>query len=529
LRTRCFAGWRSSTRTRAGTPEATRTWCSKTGPRAKTRTCAWGACTGTTGAGITAGSGASGMLGARSAWELPGGRGAAAGALRIAARSGRGTVAIKDGSAALNSATCACCLIAGAGHGCGRGYDGCLVYRSRTGLRHHHASHRWRLHRRSSLAPFMIERGCLWDVRLNRRGYFRFRSGSSGFDNGRSGADHRLNRDGRRGHGGGLNCRGRNKSGRWRCGYRRLDGSGRRGRLRSGPRLGVARGRGNRRLDDRGSRRRSDNDNRAHGNGRACGSLGNHGAGGRSRGDGRRRRSNHDGRRLARLRNNATRCRWGRRCCSRRWCRDHRRYRRRRASRRSGWPSRGVTLPCFLFFLLLVGQDGLHYIAGLGDVREVDFWSDALRGTRTRGAGMAAGPRSMRNVRADLLRFKLLQRTGVGLAAGQAEFRQYIKNLPTLDFHLAREIVDSNLTHPPLFEICYPSRLVAHSYLMALAALQTSVNICLAWKAAHLSVVLFACLLFCLVQICVQKLNFVGNRGVLNGYLFAGKTFTFGF
>jgi hypothetical protein len=162
-------------------------------------------------------------------------------------------------------------------------------------------------------------------------------------------------------------------------------------------------------------------------------------------------------------------------------------------------------------------------------MREIDFWSDALRGTRTRGAGVAARSRSMRNMRAYLLRLMLLQRTGVGLAAGQAEFRQYIKNLPTLDFHLAREIVDSNLTHPPLFEICYPSRLVAHSYLMALAALQTSVNICLAWKAAHLSVVLFACLLFCLVQICVQKLNFVGNRGVLNGYLFAGKTFTFGF
>jgi hypothetical protein len=44
----------------------------------------------------------------------------------------------------------------------------------------------------------------------------------------------------------------------------------------------------------------------------------------------------------------------------------------------------------------------------------------------------------------------------MGLAAGQAEFRQYIKNLPALDFHLAREIVDTNLTHPPLFKMCYP-------------------------------------------------------------------------
>jgi hypothetical protein len=63
----------------------------------------------------------------------------------------------------------------------------------------------------------------------------------------------------------------------------------------------------------------------------------------------------------------------------------------------------------------------------------------------------------------------------VGLACAQAELRQYVKNLTALDFHLAREIVDSNLTHPPLFEICYPKPLVAHSYLMALAALQTSI------------------------------------------------------
>src|ERR1039458_9658875 len=63
----------------------------------------------------------------------------------------------------------------------------------------------------------------------------------------------------------------------------------------------------------------------------------------------------------------------------------------------------------------------------------------------------------------------------MGLAAGQAEFRQYVKNLPTLDFHLAREIVDSNLTHPPLFKICFPNPLVAHGYLMELAALQTCI------------------------------------------------------
>jgi hypothetical protein len=61
----------------------------------------------------------------------------------------------------------------------------------------------------------------------------------------------------------------------------------------------------------------------------------------------------------------------------------------------------------------------------------------------------------------------------MGLASGQTELCQYVKNLPALDFHLAREIVDSNLTHPPLFKWCYPKPLVAHSYLVALAARKT--------------------------------------------------------
>jgi hypothetical protein len=75
-------------------------------------------------------------------------------------------------------------------------------------------------------------------------------------------------------------------------------------------------------------------------------------------------------------------------------------------------------------------------------------------------------------MRADLVGLIILQRTGVGLAGAQAELCQYIKNLPALDFHLAREIVDTNLTHPPLFKYWFPKPLVAHSYLMALAVLK---------------------------------------------------------
>jgi hypothetical protein len=88
---------------------------------------------------------------------------------------------------------------------------------------------------------------------------------------------------------------------------------------------------------------------------------------------------------------------------------------------------------------------------------EIDFGLEALRGTRRRGTGVPAGL-GCTQLRANLVRLEILQRAGVGLAAGQAQFRQYVKNLPTLDFHLACEIVDSNLTHPPLFRMCCQSR-----------------------------------------------------------------------
>jgi hypothetical protein len=57
---------------------------------------------------------------------------------------------------------------------------------------------------------------------------------------------------------------------------------------------------------------------------------------------------------------------------------------------------------------------------------------------------------------AHTISFVCLQGTGVSLAFSKAELRQYVKNLATLYFHLACEIVDSYLTHPPLFTLCYP-------------------------------------------------------------------------
>ena len=88
----------------------------------------------------------------------------------------------------------------------------------------------------------------------------------------------------------------------------------------------------------------------------------------------------------------------------------------------------------------------------------LETWERSILGVMVCGARedaallrgrQSASPLEMR---AHLLGLIRLQRTGVGLACAQAEFRQYVKNLPALDFHLAREIVDSNLTHPPLFK-----------------------------------------------------------------------------
>jgi hypothetical protein len=69
------------------------------------------------------------------------------------------------------------------------------------------------------------------------------------------------------------------------------------------------------------------------------------------------------------------------------------------------------------------------------------------------------------NVRAHLFRLIAFERARVSFAGAQAKLRQHVKNLPALDFHLAREIVDSNLTHPPLFNVLPKRPLVAHGYL----------------------------------------------------------------
>jgi hypothetical protein len=78
-----------------------------------------------------------------------------------------------------------------------------------------------------------------------------------------------------------------------------------------------------------------------------------------------------------------------------------------------------MALPGILLFLLLCGENCLQSVAGLGDVGEIDFWGNRLRGARRSAAPMGSGFGAATEMRADLFGLVFLQRTGVGLALSQ--------------------------------------------------------------------------------------------------------------
>jgi hypothetical protein len=99
----------------------------------------------------------------------------------------------------------------------------------------------------------------------------------------------------------------------------------------------------------------------------------------------------------------------------------------------------------------LLADDRLQNIPGFGDVRQVNLRLDSfgLGARRARGLGGRAFAGATQ-LDADSLRLILFQRTGVCLLLGHPNFGQYVENGFTLDFQLSGQIVDSNLTHPPL-------------------------------------------------------------------------------
>lgn len=172
-----------------------------------------------------------------------------------------------------------------------------------------------------------------------------------------------------------------------------------------------------------------------------------------NRGSGRRRSNNR--RRLTRLRNNLARLRFGGRR-GRRWCcsrsgggRAHHRLRGRLGLGRHAHVAR------FIFLFLFLGQDCLQHIAGLGDVRQIDFGHNASRALAARCAA-CRGPGPACKVRANSIRLVSLERAGVRFAALNAQLRKNVENRARLDFQFFREIVNTNLAHPPLFTSVLP-------------------------------------------------------------------------
>ncbi len=362
------------------------------------------------------------MLGSRATGQLAGNGSAAGHALSHARLSGR-RPAIENRLAALQS---------GSGSWCGWRNNGRLVDRPGPGLRHYHAAwsgRNWRAALldalRCSCCGFGGDSGNrAWRFACENRG-FRFRQRGGG----------RL-KDG---------------DGRWL-----LNGSGSHRCRRLGGDLFFMRDRSRGRLNRDSSRRRRDHDHWPRSGHSACGSFRNDCARRRASRDGRRgRRRGNDRRRGARLGNDparfrADRSRGSRRCCSRGLGGCRRLGRRRRC-----WLHRQTGVARLFFFFLLFGQDGLHHVAGLGDVRQIDLGDDGwLAVARRRSAGMRGMARFLDKMRTHLFCFLRLQRAGVRLASSHAKFRKNVENRARLNFQLFREIVDTNLTHPPLFNSC---------------------------------------------------------------------------
>jgi hypothetical protein len=206
---------------------------------------------------------------------------------------------------------------------------------------------------------------------------------------------------------------------------------------------------------DRGGRR---GDRRPSGNRRRSGrSFGYNRICGRTRRNSRLCCRRHNARFLAHRRHDLARLRASCRCCGRR--RGHHRGRRglcrNRLLGRSGGAGGELAPARRVFLLLLLSQNCLKRVTGLGDVGQVDLRLQTLRRARLRACAAGCATVALK-LPAHLLGLVVFNRAGVSFALTQAEVSQDIKNLLALDFHLAREIVDSNLAHPPLFETCYP-------------------------------------------------------------------------
>jgi len=103
--------------------------------------------------------------------------------------------------------------------------------------------------------------------------------------------------------------------------------------------------------------------------------------------------------------------------------------------------------------LLLLSNNRLQHVSGFRDVRKINLGPDLVwlsvataRGRLRRRVRLARAV----EVSPNFLRFVLFERAGMGFLLGDADFGQHIENGFALDFQLPGQIVNSNLTHPPL-------------------------------------------------------------------------------
>jgi hypothetical protein len=103
--------------------------------------------------------------------------------------------------------------------------------------------------------------------------------------------------------------------------------------------------------------------------------------------------------------------------------------------------------------LLLFPNNRFQHVSGFRDVRKINLGPDLVwRGVaRARGRlGRRVSLARPAEVDPNFFRFVVFERTGMGFLLGNPDFGQHIENRFALDFQLPSQIVNSNLTHPPL-------------------------------------------------------------------------------
>jgi hypothetical protein len=95
-------------------------------------------------------------------------------------------------------------------------------------------------------------------------------------------------------------------------------------------------------------------------------------------------------------------------------------------------------------------SESLQYIAGTGNVGEVDLGLDAVALTSGGFGTGAVALALLLEMGTDFFRFVAFEGAGVRFLGGDAGHYQSIQDRLAFDFQLSRQIVNSNLAHPPL-------------------------------------------------------------------------------